>query len=214
VIILEKILNFHLQIKHAMKKLRLLYIIPVILFATILFATDFNEYSEENNTNTLSQVVESTEDFDQMMSALTHPRCLNCHPSDNKPKQGIEAHPHYFGVERGKADHGFVSTNCNTCHQEENNDFSGVPGAPHWGLAPASMNWEGLSKTEIATSMMDKSRNGGKTPKEILEHLTKDPLVLWAWNPGIDAAGNPRETPPISKEAYIAAVKGWFEGVR
>jgi len=197
-----------------MNKIRLLYIIPVILFASILLATNYNDdHNSGTNTEEPNTAKEntSTEDFDQMMSALTHPRCVNCHPSDNKPKQGMEAHPHYFGVERGSDDQGFVVTNCKTCHQKENNDFSGVPGAPHWGLAPASMNWEGLTRTEIATSMMDKSRNGGKTPKEILKHLTEDPLVLWAWNPGIDAAGNPREKPPISKEAYIAAVKGWFE---
>lgn len=196
-----------------MKKIRLLYIIPVVLFASILLATDFdyeNHSAKSTETTNMKAASTNNDNFDKMMSALTHPRCINCHPSDNKPKQGMEEHPHYFGVARGEDDHGFAATNCNTCHQEENNDFSGVPGAPHWGLAPASMNWEGLSKTEIATSMMDKSRNGDKSPNEILKHLTEDPLVLWAWEPGINAAGIPREKPPISKEDYIAAVKGWF----
>ena len=196
-----------------MNKLRLLYLIPVILFTTILLATDFsNEYDSDNMNADTAEAASNSADFDKMMQALTHPRCLNCHPSDHRPKQGIDQHPHYFGVSRGKTDHGFVATNCNTCHQKENNDFSGVPGAPHWGLAPSTMNWEGLSKIEIATSMMDKSRNGGKSPNEILKHLTEDPLVLWAWEPGIDVAGNEREKPPISKEEYIAAVKGWFAG--
>ncbi len=196
-----------------MNKLRLLYLLPIILFATILLATDFSKYDHTDNSTTVTkEVAANTDDFDKMMQALTHPRCLNCHPSDNKPKQGIDQHPHYFGVARGKADHGFEATKCNTCHQKENNEFSGVPGAPHWGLAPSSMNWEGLSKNEIASSMMDRKQNGGKSPNEILKHLTEDPLVLWAWDPGVDVAGNPRETPPISKEEYIAAVKSWFAG--
>ena len=151
------------------------------------------------------------ENFNLMMKVITHKRCLNCHPSDNTPKQGEDSHPHYFGIKRGVANNGFEATNCNTCHQEENNNFSGVPGAPHWGLAPASMSWEGLSNIEIANSFLDKSKNGGKTHEELVEHLTEDPLVLWAWEPGIDDEGMQREKPPVSKEDFIFAVKAWFD---
>jgi len=68
------------------------------------------------------------------MDVLTHQRCMNCHPSDNIPKQGEDSHPHYFGMSRGEGNIGFAATNCNTCHQHDNNDFSGVPGAPEWSL--------------------------------------------------------------------------------
>jgi len=51
--------------------------------------------------------------------------------------------------------------------------------------------------------------NGGRDLKETVKHLTEHKLVLWAWEPGIDAAGNPREIPPVSKEDYIKAVKEW-----
>jgi len=148
--------------------------------------------------------------FHKMMDVLTHPRCVNCHPSDHIPKQGDDSHPHYFGVARGDGNHGYQATNCNTCHQSENNVYSGVPGAPEWSLAPHSMRWEGLDRYEIAASMMDPDRNGGRTPEETLHHLTEHELVLWAWNPGVDAEGNPREQPPVPKEEYIAAVKKWF----
>ena len=100
---------------------------------------------------------------------------------------------------------------CKTCHQRENNDYSGVPGAPEWSLAPLSMAWEGLSRVEIAQSMMDPSRNGGRNLEQIVEHLTEHELVLWAWEPGVDANGVPREKPPIPKEEYIKAVKEWAE---
>ena len=148
--------------------------------------------------------------FDRMMQVLTHPRCVNCHPAGDRPHQGNDSHPHRFGVQRGADGHGAPGLTCSTCHQAENNQYSGVPGAPHWHLAPRSMAWEGLSRTEIARSMLDPQKNGGRSPAAIEEHLTTDLLVLWAFEPGVDHEGNPREAPPVSREAYIAAVQAWF----
>ncbi len=146
--------------------------------------------------------------FNKMMDVLTHQRCMNCHPSDDVPKQGEDSHPHRFGITRAN---GLSATNCNTCHQSSNNDYSGVPGAPEWALAPHSMRWEGLSRIQIAKSMMNKENNGGRSPDDIMHHLTEHELVLWAWQPGVNAAGEARELPPVSKEEYIAAVKKWIE---
>jgi len=195
-----------------MKRTKLFYLLPIFLFATILMASNFNYAEKENTTENseLSTPTTSDENFDKMMSVLMHKRCVNCHPSDNIPKQGEDSHPHYFGMDRNNGKTASAATNCNTCHQNENNDFSGVPGAPEWSLAPESMKWEGLSRTEVAKSMLDPKRNGGRTHLEVEEHLTEHELVLWAWEPGIDAAGNPREKPPVPKEEYIKAVKAWF----
>ena len=44
-----------------------------------------------------------------------------------------------------------------------------------------------------------------------MEHLTEHELVLWAWEPGVDDEGIPREKPPIPKEEYITAVKEWIK---
>lgn len=152
-----------------------------------------------------------TEAFHKMMDVLTHQRCVNCHPSDNVPKQGDDRHAHYFGVKRGIANMGYEATNCTTCHASENNSYSGVPGAPEWSLAPHSMRWEGLDRYEIAASMMDPERNGGRTPEETLHHLTEHELVLWAWNPGVNAEGAVREMPPVPLEEYREAVTLWFK---
>ena len=154
---------------------------------------------------------ETDEAFHNMMDVLTHQRCMNCHPTDNVPKQGDTRHPHYFGISRGADDKGFEATNCNTCHQSENNVYSGVPGAPHWSLAPASMGWQGLSRVEIAERLLDRKTNGNKSHAELVEHMTQDELVLWAWNPGIDANGKQREVPPVTKEAFKKAVAYWFD---
>ena len=153
----------------------------------------------------------SEEAFNTMMDVLTHKRCVNCHPSDNHPRQGEDSHKHYFGVQRGEQNFGVAAVNCKTCHQDSNNDYSGVPGAPEWSLAPTSMAWQGLSRVEIAKSMMDKSKNGNRSAEDIMHHLTEHELVLWAFEPGVNAEGIPREKPPVSKENYIAAVKLWIE---
>lgn len=196
-----------------MRSQKLLYVIPVLLCATILFAGGFANSEPDGATKSSSEELSSSseENFDKMMAVLMHKRCVNCHPNDNIPKQGEDSHPHYFGMARGEGNLGYQATTCNTCHQSENNDYSGVPGAPEWSLAPESMKWEGLTRTEIAESMLDPKRNGGRTHHEVMEHLTEHELVLWAWTPGIDAAGNARELPPVPVDEYIEAVKAWFE---
>lgn len=195
-----------------MKKQKLLYFLFLPLLGAVALASTLDNSTlevEPQEESTMS----SDGNFDKMMVVLTHKRCVNCHPSDNVPKQGEDSHPHYFGIARGEDNMGmgYDATNCNTCHQSENNDYSGVPGAPAWSLAPHSMRWEGLTRVEIAKSMLDPERNGGRSHEDVMHHLTEHELVLWAWTPGIDAAGNPREQPPVPKEEYIKAVKAWFD---
>lgn len=187
-------------------------LIPILLVAGIIFASNYynseGEYETIANTNSTSS---ENEAFEKMMDVLTHQRCMNCHPNDNIPKQGDDSHPHYFGMSRGKENLGFDATKCTTCHQPENNDYSGVPGAPEWSLAPDKMKWEGLTRNEIARSMLNKENNGNRDLEELEHHLTEHALVLWAWTPGVDAEGIPRELPPVPLEEYKAAVKEWIE---
>jgi hypothetical protein len=191
-----------------MKKLVLKITIPLVLLTGIVVATTLHSKDFVSYTPIVKKTKDSN--FDIMMDVLTHKRCVNCHPNDNIPKQGEDSHPHYFGMARGENNLGYEATQCTTCHQTENNNFSGVPGAPEWSLAPQSMQWEGLSRIEIAKSMLNPKNNGGRTKDEVMHHLTEHALVLWAWNPGVDANGIPREKPPVPKEEYIKAVKQWF----
>ena len=193
---------------------------PLLLTSVIaLVITSFYNLKEVENsgpvelTETASErdSLTANEAFDKMMAVLTPKRCVNCHPADDHPRQGEDSHIHQFNVLRGADNHGVAAVRCNSCHQDENNNLSGVPGAPEWSLAPKSMAWQGLTRTEIAESMMDPVRNGGRTVEEIEHHLTEHALVLWAWNPGVDADGTARERPPVSKEEYIKAVKTWIE---
>lgn len=149
--------------------------------------------------------------FDSVMAVITHPRCMNCHPADDRPRQGEAQHLHRFGVRRGEDGHGVAALRCQSCHQTENNPYAGVPGAPHWHLAPLSMGWQGLSPAQIARAMLDPAKNGGRTLAQIKHHLTEDQLVLWAFEPGINHEGQPRAKPPISQQAWVSAVRKWID---
>ncbi len=194
-----------------MKRQHILMTIFFLLLAsvTLLLAnslTKKDNFLANENTETTTAY---DDPFSKMMKVLTHKRCVNCHPSGNRPRQGEDSHYHNFNVLRGADNHGVAALRCESCHADENNDFSGVPGAPEWSLAPLEMAWEGLSRVEIAKSMLDPKINGGRSLEETVKHLTEHELVLWAWEPGVDAEGNPREKPPVSKEEYIKAVKEW-----
>ncbi|WP_420628933.1 hypothetical protein [Candidatus Leptofilum sp.] len=145
------------------------------------------------------------EPFDIVMSVLTSPRCSNCHPTADQPLQRDEQIPHLFNVTRGEENHAGPVQTCDTCHHEENNLYSNVPGAPHWGLAPQSMGWHGLTDAEVVAALLDPAKNGGRTHEDLLHHMSEDPLVLWAWEPG-----NGRTPPPVSHEQFIQSLEAWL----
>jgi hypothetical protein len=140
---------------------------------------------------------------------LTHPRCLNCHPKSDSPRQGQFERIHVPPITRGAGGHGPAGLQCSACHQAENNTASGVPGAPHWQLAPRSMAWEGLSPGQLCRALNDRKKNGNRSVAATVKHLTADELVGWGWHPGTDAAGKPREPVPIPKEEFVGIVHAW-----
>jgi len=202
-----------------MKRTNLLFLTIILFIITISigfsshFSTGsfFEKKQEEKIKSENTDRAKSLEGFDKMMQVLTHKRCVNCHPAGDRPLQGEDSHIHNFNVQRGSSNFGKPAFSCNTCHHEENNDIAGVPGAPEWALAPREMVWEGLSRVEIAHSITNPAINKGRSLEETVKHLTEHKLVLWAWEPGVDNEGNPREKPPVPKDEYIAAVKQWAE---
>jgi alcohol dehydrogenase (cytochrome c) len=155
------------------------------------------------------------------------------------PRQGDDRHPHYYTVLRGDrfpfptAENpnvivypgmGTPYEHCTDCHGTKNDPVTGIPGTtnpnfhpgePFWALAPASMAWESepgvpLTGPQLCTALLDMSKNGKRTPAELLEHITNEPLVKWAFNPGIEQNGKPRTTPPIPQAALIQAFEEWI----
>lgn len=127
--------------------------------------------------------------FTEAAKVIQHPRCLNCHPAARQPTQGDDLHPHIPVMYAGAGDHGVSGFPCKSCHGNSNAETPGsriasVPGNPRWGLAPASMAWQGKTLGEICVQIKDRTRNGGRSLADIHKHLATDPLVGWAWHPG------------------------------
>lgn len=143
--------------------------------------------------------------FRQMAEVLRHPRCMNCHTVTQFPRQGDDRHRHQQLVMRGPANQGAAAMRCANCHQATNSVDGRVPGAPNWHLAPLSMGWENLKgDKELCNALKDTEKNGGRDAHALVEHLTADPLVQWAWAPG------DRSPPPISQQDFHVLARLWL----
>lgn len=174
---------------------------PSDIAPPLLFLNDPSVYDaiEDETERSLAYYLE-------MGKVITHPRCLNCHPSGDEPLQGETMEAHQPFVVRGPDGHGAVGMRCQTCHFDENFDAGEVPGDPHWHLAPIEMAWVGKTLGEICRQMKDPERNGGKSMDELITHMVEDPLVGWGWNPG-----KGRQPVPGTWEAFGRLAQAWAE---
>jgi hypothetical protein len=140
--------------------------------------------------------------FQEAGKVIMHPRCLNCHPVDDTPRQGDAMRVHEPPVERGGGGMGAVGMRCFTCHGAAN--FERVPGNPKWFLAPTEMAWIGKSLGQICEQIKDRKRNGDKSLEQIVEHMASDELVGWGWHPGLG-----RTPVPGTQKEFGALIKAW-----
>lgn len=144
--------------------------------------------------------------FEEMGKVLQHPRCVNCHPVGDSPRQGDAMRVHEPPVQRGEANFGVTGMYCTTCHMSKNVEPAGVPGDPAWHLAPKSMAWEGKTLGEICRQIKDPERNGGKDLEALHKHMAEDSLVGWGWHPGGD-----RDPVPGTQKQFGELVALWIE---
>ena len=143
--------------------------------------------------------------FKQIAQVMRSPRCMNCHTAAEYPRQGNEGRRHDQLVVRGSDGHGAAPMLCSACHQDSNSPDGYVPGASDWQMAPRSMSWErARGDKELCNGLLDKTRNGNRLAKGIVIHMTNDPLVQWAFEPG-----RRRTPPPIGQEEFHALLQRW-----
>lgn len=150
--------------------------------------------------------------FNEAAKVFFSARCANCHPAGDIPTQSDAMTPHMQGVTRGPEGRGVYGQTCTTCHQKENLEGEHMPPGTSvaWHMPPSDkkMVFQGLTPGQLCRQFKDPKKNGGhKTLKEAMDHVQKkDPLVMWAWEPG-----NGRTVPPMSFEAFAAKVQEWVD---
>ncbi|MFW2543912.1 Isoquinoline 1-oxidoreductase subunit [Primorskyibacter sp. 2E107] len=187
------------------------YLIAALLCAAPAYADTVNGLRTPDEFATIENEAErSSALFGEMMAVIEHPRCMNCHPVDNTPRQGMEMAVHQPPVVRGVADFGAPGMRCSTCHGTENMAFEtgegSIPGHEPWRLAPISMGWIGKSAAEICAQLKDPERNGDRTLAELHEHNAEDGLVGWGWKPG-----EGREPAPGTQEIFGELTQAWID---
>jgi hypothetical protein len=144
--------------------------------------------------------------FEEAGKVLQHPRCVNCHPAGDRPRQTDYRRLHIPRVARGADGHGAPGMRCNNCHHRDNFDQAGVPGNDHWHLAPLSMAWEDRSLGQICEQLKDPARNGNRDLETIANHVVTDSLVNWSWSPG------PGRAPaPGTNAQFGELIRAWVE---
>jgi len=147
--------------------------------------------------------------FKDIARVLQSPRCVNCHPQGDAPYQGDDKSPHKMQITR---DIEKVGLSCQTCHREKTPPGKGMPpGVKNWHLPSKDMPlvFEGLSERSLCEQLKNPKTNGNKTPAELLEHVEKDALVLYGWNPG-----EGRSKPPLTHRAFVERFKVWIDSVQ
>jgi len=83
------------------------------------------------------------------------------------------------------------------------------PGNPKWLLPTPEhkMVFVGRSPAELCRQLKDPKQTGGRSLSQLLEHVSSDDLVGWAWDPG-----DGRTPPPLSRAETAAQMKIWVEG--
>jgi hypothetical protein len=144
--------------------------------------------------------------FTELGKVLTHPRCVNCHPAGDRPRQADVSRLHQPPVRRGPDGLGLPAMRCPICHQQANFEPGRVPGNPIWHLAPREMAWEGKTLAEICAQIKDPARNGNRSLEALVEHIGTDHLVGWAWAPGYG-----RQPAPGTQKEAGALVDAWVK---
>ncbi|HTZ39115.1 MAG TPA: hypothetical protein VMB77_03075 [Syntrophales bacterium] len=180
--------------------------ICIVLFAFAAAGVLSCAAGQARNLNAVPDDAGARKAFLEASAVFFHPRCQNCHPAGDAPTVDDEKKPHLFNVKRGPEGKGITPLNCALCHRETN-PVGGPPGIPNWHMPPEHMPMVFQERTPgtLCSQLKDPKQNGGKTGAHIVEHIAKDPLVAWGWNPG-----GGRTIPQMSHKEFAAKMNEWL----
>lgn len=180
------------------------------LFTLIAVAACSSSPSNKTVSPTPSGGGDGLAAFETMRAVFQHPRCQNCHPAGDVPLQGDASEPHKQNVQRGPDGNGAVGLACTTCHGAANPPASygehippGTTKPWHMPTAAMPMVFVGMSPHALCEQLKDPARNGGRDLAALRSHLD-DPLVTWAWDPGVG-----RAPVPTPRADFLKAFETW-----
>lgn len=205
-------MNQHSEKRFRIFPLRTIGIVAVVLLVIAFMTSGFKEEKKlagngEGGFDADKDSTASADAFMKVYKVLMSPRCMNCHPSGDRPLQGNDSHIHTMNVQRGKDGKGLYALKCSNCHQPENAEANHAPpGNPKWQLPPANMKmiFQGRSAHDLALQIMDYNRNGHKNKAMLLEHA-RDTLVKAGWH-----MGEGRPAPPLAYQEFVKAWDTWI----
>jgi hypothetical protein len=68
------------------------------------------------------------------------------------------------------------------------------------------MVFEGRTPEQLARQLKDPKQNGGKSLRQLIEHVEEDHLVVTSW-----ARGDGRSVPPLTHEEFARSFRDWIE---
>lgn len=145
---------------------------------------------------------EGLQAFEGIYAAVTHPRCLNCHPEGDAPLHTDQSIPHDFGIDRFSPLDG---VHCSTCHAAASVGDGQAPlppSDPIWSMAPAQMVFENRTPAQICAQLKDPAINGGRGHVGSTAHIAEDHLLQTSWHMG-------RTPPPVSHEELVQLFETW-----
>jgi hypothetical protein len=141
-------------------------------------------------------------------------RCMNCHSPTNSPFVGDQRTPHPMLISRKIKTLGY---SCQTCHASQGESFYPAP--------PKAIGWDmpdskkalrpGLSAKELCLLWKNPAKNffetgprtgQGRSLTDLMEHVTNDHLVHWAFEPGAGRTGAPG-----THAEFVRVFRNWLD---
>jgi hypothetical protein len=182
-------------------------VLGLLLYSCLFTKSPSNTY-ENVPIPSAKQADISKKAFLRAYKVFMHPRCMNCHPSGDKPLQGDDSHVHLQNVQRGEDGRGLFALKCTNCHQDKNLEGKNMPPGlknSKWHMPPADrkMVFQGKSPRELALQFKNTEFTGFENwETDLVHHIQHDDLVKNGWSYGT--------SPPLSHEEFVASVKEWI----
>ena len=187
---------------------------PIVTTSAFLLASSLAAHAAAGNSlaapedfASISNVAErSAALFTELGKVLTSPRCLNCHPAGDRPRQGDGGRLHQPPVFRGADGFGVASMRCGSCH-----------GAPisRRGACPAIRHGTSRRRNELGRQDARRDLPSGQRSRTQWRAFARRPCRAYrqrhAGRLGLGSPAYGRTPAPGTQKEAGRLVEAWIE---